>query len=214
MGQENERRRERIKETLQAICSDRRTEAQWLNTLSLLEFTGAQKISKTVASSHPDRAVVLDHLADEARHAYAFKRLYEIVTEGIDSGDPGYLCLEAAGRYFARLDERATEWMTELAGEQNMEECYLLVTTLVERRAMDMYPLYRAATDIDEVADELQQIVVEEQDHRVAIEENCKELLAGYGVDSLDPVDAIEAELFDELWTAISAEVGVADQSS
>lgn len=209
MGDENQQaRRERIKQTLEGICSDRRLEAKWLNTLSLLEYTGAQKISKSVASTHPERAVVLDHLADEARHAYAFKRLYEHVVETTDD-EPGYLCREAAETYFRRLDERATEWMTELAGEQNQQECYLLVTTLVERRAMDMYPLYRAATTIDEVADELQQIVVEEQDHRVAIEENCKDLLARYGVESLDPVDELEGELFDELWADISREVGV-----
>lgn len=198
--------RDVIKQTLNAICSDRRTEATWLNTLSLLEFTGAQKISKTVASKHPKRAVVLDHLADEARHAYAFKRLYEIVADG---GDPGYLCRDAAETYFERLDERATEWMTELAGEQNPQECYLLVTTLVERRAMEMYPLYRGASDIEDVTEELQAIVVEEQDHRVAIEENCKELLASYGVESLEPVDRIEAELFEDLWGSISSTVGV-----
>jgi rubrerythrin len=176
----------------------------------LLEYTGAQKISKSVASTHPKRAVVLDHLADEARHAYAFKRLYEHVAAlDSDGEEPGYLCVQAAETYFRRLDERATTWMTELAGEQHQQECYLLVTTLVERRAMEMYPLYRSATDIDEVADELQQIVVEEQDHRVAIEENCKDLLAKYGVDSLDPVDELEAELFDDLWDEISTEVGV-----
>lgn len=199
---DNPERRERIKEVLAEICSDAEVEARWLNTLSLLEYIGARKIGKTVASSHPQRAEVLDHWADETRHAYAFKRLSEKVSP--DGSE--YLCEEESKRFFATLDERASEWMESVSGTESEFEKYLLVTTLIERRAMMIYPLYRSATPHDFVAEELQQIVVEEQDHRVAIEENALELLAGYGIDGLDEPDAIEAELFDELLEAFDQE--------
>lgn len=199
---DNPKRRERIKEVLEEICSDAEVEARWLNTLSLLEYIGARKIGKTVASSHPQDAEVLDHWADETRHAYAFKRL----SEKVSANGSEYLCEEASKRFFATLDERASEWMESVSGKDSEFEKYLLVTTLIERRAMMIYPLYRAATPHDFVAEELQQIVVEEQDHRVAIEENALDLLASYGIDGLEEPDAIEAELFDELLETFAEE--------
>jgi hypothetical protein len=199
---DNPKRRERIKEVLEQICGDAEVEARWLNTLSLLEYIGARKIGKTVASSHPQDAEVLDHWADETRHAYAFKRLCEQVSPDCSE----YLCEEESKRFFATLDERASEWMESVSGKDSEFEKYLLVTTLIERRAMMIYPLYRAATPHDFVAEELQSIVVEEQDHRVAIEENALELLAGYGIDDLEEPDGIEAELFDELLEAFDDE--------
>lgn len=198
--------RDTIKTLLGAICEDTATEAKWLNTLSLLEYIGARKISKTVAGRHPDSPEVLDHLADESRHAYAFKRLCVEISEGeCDS----YLCEDAAKRYFAELDQRATAWMNELTGEDDMSQNYLLVTTLIERRAMMMYPLYRSVTSHDVVRDELQEIVVEEQDHRVAIEENCVEMLSQYGVDGLEAVTDLEANLFAGFLDAVATELGV-----
>lgn len=60
--------REQVSRALQTITSNPRTEAWWLHTLSYLEFVGARKISRSIASTHPS-ADVLDHLADEARQS-------------------------------------------------------------------------------------------------------------------------------------------------
>lgn len=68
--------RERIKSALRKIIADERVEARWLNTISYLEYVGARKIFRSVATSHPSVSV-LDHLADETRHAAAFKVLAE-----------------------------------------------------------------------------------------------------------------------------------------
>ncbi|MGM0577625.1 MAG: hypothetical protein ACQEXJ_18005 [Myxococcota bacterium] len=194
--------RERIKAALEVIAADVRTEAAWLNTLSLLEHVGARKISRTVAARHPS-ADVLHHLADETRHALAFKRLSEALSAG---EDPGYLCGEAAGRYFRGLDRDLSAWVARLAGEEHPVASYLLVTTAIERRAMEMYPLYRAATGHAEVREELAAVVREEQSHRVIIEERCEAVLAEHGGDLAAALE-VEQARFGTFWGEVERRV-------
>lgn len=196
--------RNRLKTLLDAITSETEHETKWLNTVSLLEYIGARKIGKTMCQRHPS-AVVLDHWADETRHAYAFKRLCEEVNGGECEE---YLAHDAAIGFFQKLDERASQWVTEATGEDDPRQNYLLVTTLIERRAMMVYPLYRAATSHDFVRDELQAIIVEEQDHRVEIEERAIAHLESKGVD-IDKAFALEEDLFGSLLTAMAMEIGV-----
>jgi hypothetical protein len=195
--------RERLKKVLNSLAHDRELESRWLNTLSLLEFIGARKIGKTMCQTHPS-ATVLDHWADETRHAYAFKALCEQLFQGqCDS----YLAVDAATNYFQQLDQSATKWLRESVGVEDTPLNYLLVTTLIERRAMMVYPLYRAATTHDFIADELQKIVVEEQDHRVELERQCVKLLDEHDAD-LEDVLGLEADLFAGLLHAFDEEVG------
>lgn len=195
--------REKLKDVLAKVVQDPATEARWLNTLSLLEYVGARKIGRTMCRTHPS-AEVLDHWADETRHAYAFKRLCERVGGG--SCD-GYLGQEAAVTYFQELDKQASAWATEMTGEEDSFQNYLVVTTLIERRAMKVYPIYRSITEQDTVRDELKEIIVEEQDHRVAIEERALSVLAAKGVDGIEPVEAVEQELFDGLLDQLDAQL-------
>ena len=196
--------RDQLKQVLEEIKGDAATEARWLNTLSLLEYIGARKIGKTMCQEHPS-AVVLDHWADETRHAYALKRLCDEVAPGQCEG---YLGKEAAVNYFQKLDEQASRWLGRATGGEDTFLNYLVVTTLVERRAMMVYPLYRAATEQGVVRDELQKIIVEEQDHRVELEERAVELLGEQGLD-LDELGALEADLFGSLIGALADELDV-----
>jgi rubrerythrin len=196
--------RDRLKTLLETIVDDETIEAKWLNTLSLLEYIGARKIGRTMCREHPS-AVVLDHWADETRHAYAFKQLCETVSGGPSQA---YLCKEPAVHYFQHLDERASRWISEATGKEDPRQNYLLVTTLVERRAMMVYPLYRAATHLDVVRDELQVIIVEEQDHRVEIEERATAYLDARGVD-IEEAFGLEQDLFGGLIAKMADELGV-----
>jgi hypothetical protein len=197
--------RDRIKVLLRTLCADERTEAKWLNTLSLLEFTGARKISKTVATRHPGLDV-LEHLADETRHALAFKQL----AHNVVGGDPGAYFLEsAAKRYFYRLDTELSAWVADLVGSEHVLLNYLVVTTMIERRAMELYPLYRSATERDDVRDELQVIIREEQNHRVAIEERCLALLSESGVRDLSAPSTVESAFWGDFVTAAEDALGL-----
>lgn len=181
--------RERLRKTLADISSDPALEARWLNTVSLLEFIGARKISRTVADRHPS-VEVLEHLADETRHALAFKRLAAEV--GGDNAS-GYLCPKEAATYIQSLDRALSEWSQGVIGKHDEQVSYLLTTTLIERRAMILYPLYRAASSQSVVREELRRVIAEEQGHRVGTEKQC---LEAYGGRDLDEPTAIEERLF------------------
>lgn len=192
--------RERLKHFLSRVTLNPTLEAGWLHTVSLLEFTGARKISRTVADHHPSLDV-LEHLADETRHALAFKRLAEEV-----GGAPAqrYLCAPEGGAYIQKLDRALSTWSEKVLGRHDERAFYLLTTTLIERRAMQLYPLYRATTSQECVREELRKVITEEQNHRVSIENECLALHAPHGLE--EPL-AIEERLFGEFLTALEGAV-------
>ncbi|QQR45021.1 hypothetical protein JKA73_02420 [Myxococcus xanthus] len=183
--------RDRIQAVLRQLAQAPELEARWLHTLSLMEFIGARKISRTVADRHPSLEV-LGHLSDETRHAFAFKRLSEEVAGGEITT---FLCPEAAGRYFQALDHELATWATAHTGKPDVYLHYLLTTTTIERRAMVLYPLYKAASRNASVREELGRVVTEEQGHHRTIEDACVERLVAVGA-SLDEALALEERLF------------------
>ncbi|AGC41495.1 hypothetical protein MYSTI_00136 [Myxococcus stipitatus DSM 14675] len=183
--------RDRIQAVLRRLAQAPELEARWLHTLSLMEFIGARKISRTVADRHPSLAV-LEHLTDETRHAFAFKRLSAEVAGGEITT---FLCPEAAGRYFQALDHELAAWATSYTGTADVYLHYLLTTTAIERRAMVLYPLYKAASRNPSVREELGRVVTEEQNHRRSIEDACVAKLSAVGA-SLDDALALEERLF------------------
>ena len=198
--------KERIKMILRTIAEDAQTEAQWLHTLSYLEFVGARKISRTVASSHPT-AHVLDHLADETRHAARFADLAEVVG---GRRPTEYLCRDAARTYFARLDRELSGWANDLVGVEHQVLNYLLVTSMIERRAMILYPAYRGVTRHEAVRDELATIITEEQDHRMRIEDECVQLLSHWNIEDLSTPSTVESAFFSDFVRALEDHLGLA----
>lgn len=192
-----------MKEILDKIVTNPALEARWLNTLSLLEYIGARKIGKTFANVHPG-VEILGHHADETRHAFAFKRLSAILADG---QDPGYLCSEEAFQYFQSLDKALSEWITQLTGQSDSYQNYLLVTSIIERRAMKLYPYYRKITRNGFVRDELKQIIDEEASHRRVIEEQCLKILNRNDVPDFEPCEAIEENLFQALVKGLYEEI-------
>ena len=193
--------RERIRQTLDLLTRDREREGAWLNTLSLLEYIGARKIGRSAAAHHPSREV-LGHWADETRHAAIFKAL---AADLLKREPSRYVAEAAAKTYFYQLDAALTEWVAAHA-RANVFVSYLLVTTIIERRAMTLYPLYRAATSHPHIKEALARIIVEEQSHRVDIEDRCRDLLKGTAHDVFLVPLSIEEGLFDAFWSVVEGE--------
>ena len=192
-----------MKEVLQKIVQDPQIEAQWLNTLSLLEFIGARKIGKTVAQKHPSLEV-LRHHADETRHAFVFKNLSHHLS-GRD--DLGYLSSEAAVHYFQSLDRFVSEWVTQQiarfsSSKEDPYQNYLFVTCLIERRAMKLYPLYKSLTPHEKIREALHEVILEEAGHRDTIEQEVAKSLLTFNTDLRDCVEKEEA-LFREFVSGI-----------
>lgn len=181
-----------MRDILTKIVDNPKLEAQWLSTLSLLEHIGARKIGKTVARSHQSVSV-MEHFADETRHAEAFGKLSRFLAENRDCVA---LCREEAISYFQTLDRKASDWITKIVGHEEEMHNYWLVTALIERRAMLLYPLYRSLTRSTDVREELARVIEEESSHRKIIEKNALDLLKRYGVDNFDEASRLEEKLF------------------
>ncbi|MBJ6760641.1 hypothetical protein JGU66_07685 [Myxococcaceae bacterium JPH2] len=201
--------RDRIQAVLRQLAQTPEVEARWLNTLSLMEFIGARKISRTVADRHPSLEV-LGHLADETRHAFTFKNLACAVAGGEVTE---HLCATEAATWFQSLDRGLAEWATSLTGTSDVYLHYLLTTAVVERRAMVLYPLYKAASRNAVVREELGRVVVEEQSHRRTLEDACVARLAAVGA-TLEPALAMEERLFEPFLGALEAHVASVSAAS
>ena len=181
-----------MKQVLQRIVEDPSLEARWLNTLSLLEHTGARKICKTVGLDHPP-IDILEHFADETRHALSLRRLSLAVSQ--KTGDQ-YLCDDEAVSYFQMLDHTVSEWLRAVTERDDPYQNYLFVTNMIERRAMKLYPLYRSITANQVVKDELQKIILEESGHLCRIEKKAGEILKESGIDDFGHFTRIEETFF------------------
>lgn len=186
-----------MKEILEKITRKKETEARFLNTLSLLEFVGSRKISRTVGQKHPTRAI-LAHYADEVRHALAFKAL----SEELGARENDYLCGDEALAYFKSLDTALSNWLKEKSGSDDTYANYLLVTHVIEKRAMKIYPLYKSLTTHAAVSRELQAIIVEEASHLGEMDEKCGAMLAKCGAPFEEAV-AIEDRLYQKFETSL-----------
>jgi hypothetical protein len=200
--------RERLRTVLQHIVADATCEARWLNTLSLLEFVGARKIGRTMAHHHPT-VEVLAHWSDETRHAHAFKRLAldRVASASNNQAQHDYLCANAATAWFQTLDHELAALATRAIGREDSELNYLLTTTLVEQRAMQLYPLYKSVATDPSVRSELGQIIVEEQGHRVHIEEKCRRRLEGAPHSVWADAQSLELQLFERFVSELEREL-------
>jgi len=178
---------------LSPIVADPHLEARWLATLAAMEQVGVRKIVKTMETV-PATVDMLEHLHHEAGHAYLFAALAE------RDGTAKPLALRAGLAWFQATDAEVGALIddTELA--------YLVTTTLVERRAMFLYPLYKARTSDDTVRTTMDRIIQEEASHRRPIERRALDLLHDKGI-TLDELEAHEAQRFHVFLDAVREEV-------
>ncbi len=202
--------KERLKAALRAVAADDFAEGRWLHTLSYLEFVAARKIAKTVGAAHPTVAV-LRHLATDMGHATTFKTLASKKCGGEPSE---YVGLSAAGVYLHKLDRELDAWAAELVGEKHLILTYLLVSTMVQRRAIELYSTYQNATGDEEVRAALREIIEEERDQYERTEENCRALLSEYGIKDLATPQTVESIYFADFWSEVEGELGMSNSTA
>ncbi len=189
----------KLRELLPLIINDNKLHARWLNTLSLMENTGARKIS---ASEDPENVtyIVLKHAAEEHRHAFYLKKQIEKVDlSACPTYAPGYLLAPISSRhYLHQLDIDVSRYLKKqlnLAGSELRFAAYLLVTYAIEVRADELYPVYQDALDIAGSKVNVKSIILEEEGH---LEEMIRQL-ENFSPDWKEHADAavaIESDLF------------------
>src|SRR6201999_3167743 len=136
---------------LSTIINNNKLHARWLNTLSLMENTGARKIS---ASEDPVSVtyIILKHAAEEHRHAFYLKKQIEKAAKDVcPTYANDYLVAPQYSKYYLNvLDVEVSRYLKKelvITGQALRLAAYLLVTYSIEVRADELYPIYQDALD-------------------------------------------------------------------
>ena len=158
-----------FKQLLSEIVTDTGKHAKWLNTLSLMENTGARKIS---ASEHKTDVtlIILKHAAEEHRHAFYLKKQIAKLGSGLCLNYTDvYLLAPHHSRYYLNmLDVMVCKYLKSelnLSGNDLKFAAYLLVTYAIEVRADELYPVYKDVLDTAGSKVNVKSIIIEEEGH-------------------------------------------------
>jgi hypothetical protein len=190
-----------VRARLIAFCGQRALHARFLNMLSLLEHIGSRKIMTSPAMSAPGLDG-LKHLAEEARHAFFFKRAAErIALHTLDYGDESTLAGPSARLYMGRLDVEISR--TVEGGAPALP--YLYMSMIVELRAVWLYRIYQTVLMEQNAGLTLKSILAEEELHLQAMSTNLRELDRD-AESRIAHFSAFEDGRFDSLWSVIEEE--------
>jgi hypothetical protein len=195
-----------LKNIVEKIVVSDDKHAKWLNSLSMMENTGARKISKY---EHPvnTNIIVLKHAAEEARHAYYLKKQISKLAKDAcpDYSYPYLLAPIESYHYLNMLDVEACRYIKNklgLEGRALKHGAYLLVTYSIEVRADMLYGIYQDALSRHGSRVNVKSIIAEEEGHLEEMQ-RMLEVFHPQWKELAADVCQIENRLF-ELWiTAI-----------
>lgn len=185
-----------LKELLYKIVSCNTLHAKWLNTLSYFENCGARKIA---ACEHPTlvKEEMLKHAAEEFRHAHYLKRQITKISLPLET----YTTLlggVSALHYLRALDCRISRELKR-AGLDVKRGAYLLVTYVIELRALELYTAYDAI--LREIGSKVtvRSILFEEKEHLREMQEGINPAYS----DLIERALNIETGLYHQLLKTI-----------
>jgi hypothetical protein len=195
---------------LPTIIADNQLHARWLNTLSLMENTGARKIS---ASEDPTTVtyIILKHAAEEHRHAFYLKKQIEKTGKTLcPTYADEYLVASNYSKYYLNmLDVEVCRYLKKelnLTGKELRFAAYLLVTYAIEVRADELYPIYQDALDSAGSKINVKSIILEEEGHLEEMINQLKTFSPQWQLHA-DKAVAMETRLFNDWVIALGEEV-------
>jgi hypothetical protein len=197
---------DRLEDLIGAIVADPAVHARWLNTFSYLEYVGFRKIVKS-QRAEVLTAAILGHACEEGRHALGLKKLaIKLGGAQFDSYAPEVLlCGEEAEAYFQGLDQACDEAFAGRSEAERGTLTYCYVTWLVERRALDVYQIYKRALGESEIARKLGGLLAEEVKHLADVEAVLHTGDPEFSTRSKE-FEAIEAALYQNFIDALTRE--------
>ena len=198
-----------LNKILPRIIADNHLHARWLNTLSLMENTGARKIS---ASEDPATVtyIILKHAAEEHRHAFFLKKQIEKTGEELPTYSANYLIAPAFSKYYLnQLDIDVCRYLKkelQLSGADLRFAAYLLVTYAIEVRADELYPIYQSALDHAGSKVNVKSIILEEEGHLEEMINQLQKFSPDWQHHAQRGVE-METRLFDQWVSTLSTEL-------
>lgn len=183
-----------VRDFLTRIVQDSANHAKFLNMLSMLEHMGSRKIMVSQMNRQDELDQdTLQHLAEEARHAYFFKRHAERINGAPMKGwvDDNTMTRVPALMYFGRMDAGISKQVGDAAA-------YGWVSLIIELRACWLYRIYNDVVEAEGVHLPLKGLIAEEDGHLEEMFEMC-----GENYDLLAELSRYETSLFVKLWTAL-----------
>src|SRR6201996_3717334 len=195
---------------LPVIINNNQLHARWLNTLSLMENTGARKISAS-EDSETVTYIILKHAAEEHRHAFYLKKQIEKTKDNscpTYAGD--YLVAPKSSKYYLnQLDVDVCRYLKKelgLAGKELRFAAYLLVTYAIEVRADELYPVYQEELDKAASKVNVKSIILEEEGHLEEMINQLKSFSPDWEFHA-DKAVEMETRLFAQWIRQLSAEI-------
>lgn len=183
--------------------------ARFLNTLSMLEHLGSHKIMATQHGENIEQPT-LKHLADETRHAFFFKRHADREAGRTMEYEADDLIVPfAARRYFHRLE---AEIMRTLPPRPDRRIGYLLMSMVVEFRAVWAYRRYHAALDKAGHSVSLKGLLAEESGHLTDMAERLGKL-AALDAGHIRQLCLIENRLYQKFLSSLNTAVATLPSS-
>lgn len=199
-----------LNKILSTIIADNELHSRWLNTLSLMENTGARKIS---ASEDPTTVtyIILKHAAEEHRHAFYLKKQLEKTGIGLcPTYATEYLLAPGYSKYYLnQLDIDVCRYLKaelSLTGKELRFAAYLLVTYAIEVRADELYPIYQDALDEAGSKVNVKSIILEEEGHLEEMTNQLKHFSPEWELHAKKAVE-MENHLFDKWVEALNKEI-------
>ncbi|WP_421763941.1 hypothetical protein [Ekhidna sp.] len=195
-----------LRQIIKQIVSSPELHAKWLNSLSMMENTGARKISACEHDQLVDE-IVLKHAAEEARHAYYLKsQIKKTGFQGCQTYQVHELLAPVqSSQYLHALDTFISRYLKNefgFSGNELRYAAYLLVTYAIEVRADELYPIYEEVLRETVSKISVRMIVVEEQGH---LEEMISQMDTFFGDWKQHAlfVESLEQKLFAKWISAI-----------
>jgi hypothetical protein len=197
----------RLEAAVGAIVADASLHARWLNTFSYLEYVGFRKIVKS-QRAEALTAEILNHALEEGRHALGLKNIaLKIGGEAFATYAPeNMLCGDEAEDYFQSLDAACDAVFADRPDAQRVRLVYCYVTWLIERRALQVYGVYKDALGSSPVAARIAGLLVEEEKHLADVEAEIGAADPDFAVRA-PKLEAIEAKLYEGFIDALVADL-------
>jgi hypothetical protein len=202
-----------ISSALKLIISDPSIHGRWLNSLSYLEYRGFRKIVKSQSSDEIDLEV-LSHTAEEARHAVLFKKMALKIGGAQLSHyrEQTMLAAPALKKYFYELDHGSDRILAAIGDPGHNKAVYLIVTLLIEERAVEVYEIYQRELNQSGLALSLSPILKDESKHLADVIAGIRNDVPGF-THAEEQLRKLELNCFKNVWLAIEHELGITPDS-
>lgn len=153
----------RLEVFLASVCASRATHARFLNTLSMLEHMGARRIALTQGAPALGQDT-LKHMAEEARHAFFFKRHADrLAGAALEFDDSDMIAPASARMYFRRLEQFIVADLEGAAAPRRLT--YLYMSMIIEFRAVWAFSIYQSVLKTHGIQFSLKSLLAEERIH-------------------------------------------------